>query len=66
MSTPYNPQAVSAADTAGGYHLDADLNDTKEDAVISARQQFTYSDAKRLKRKADLRILPLLMMGYLV
>lgn len=43
--------------------------DIKEDLgerQQAARQQFSYQDAKRLKRKADIRILPLLMLGYLV
>ncbi|KAK4684453.1 hypothetical protein P7C73_g5723, partial [Tremellales sp. Uapishka_1] len=33
---------------------------------VSLRQQFTYADSQRLKRKADWRLLPILITAYLI
>jgi hypothetical protein len=37
-----------------------------EEDLAAARSRFTYEDANRLKRKADFRVLPLLMVAYLI
>ncbi|KAL7421487.1 hypothetical protein Q5752_004374 [Cryptotrichosporon argae] len=36
-----------------------------DDDAAAARRLFSYEDAQRLKRKVDLRILPVLFIGYL-